>query len=99
MAVIAHVTLPPFGSPGPFVHLYQLSIDDTILYQTATTTYIYKVTHEQVIPPDFTEPVYLQDGSKLLLLTCTNWNASERKYDHRLLIEASLVRSEMNLSP
>lgn len=91
MVFIGHVTLPPPGGPGPFLELHTLNPADEIFYRTGGKTYTYLVQSKRSVAPDAVENLYVKDGQKLLLVTCTGWNAASRRYDLRLLVEAVLV--------
>lgn len=94
MVLIGHITLPPPGGYGPFLNLNSLKEGDEVLYRTEQDTYVYRVEGQEVVSPDQVEQLYRPDGSRLLLVTCTGYNALQRKYDQRLLVEAKLVRVE-----
>lgn len=94
MVFIGHVTLPPPGGPGPFLELHTLKPADEIFYRAGGKTYTYLVQGQRAVRPEAVENLYVKDGQKLLLVTCTGWNAASRRYDLRLLVEAVLVSVE-----
>jgi LPXTG-site transpeptidase (sortase) family protein len=94
MVLIGHVTLPYPGGPGPFLNLHTLKVGDEIHYRTEGAVYVYQVGERVVVGPNAVEAVYVADGDRLILITCTGWNAIDRRYDRRLLIEANLVKTE-----
>lgn len=93
MVLIGHVTLPYPGGAGPFLDLYTLGPGDEVYYHTADGTYVYEVRYQSLVSPQSVENLYIPDGNKLILVTCTGWNAIEEKYDLRLLVELELKQS------
>jgi LPXTG-site transpeptidase (sortase) family protein len=94
MAVIGHITLPPPGGAGPFFRLTEVEPGDTVEYHAGGIRYIYRVERWHIIRPEDVETIYQPDGNKLLLITCTGWNALTWTYDLRLVVEASMEKIE-----
>ena len=99
MVVIGHVTLPyPPGGIGPFYFLEKLKQGDEIVYRTPNRVYLYQVEGPHYVSPDAIANLYRPDGNKLILVTCTGWDAITGQYVQRLLVEANLVRTEESSS-
>lgn len=94
MVVIGHITLPYPGGAGPFLNLRNLKDGDLVEYHNGQEAYIYMVESHTVVSPDQVAALYRPDGNRLLLLTCTGYNAVEQRYDMRLLVEAVLIGVE-----
>ncbi|HZW03105.1 MAG TPA: class F sortase [Anaerolineaceae bacterium] len=92
MVFASHVTLPePYG-PGPFHQLRTLEAGDEIRFRTAEAEYIYWVDGRDIVPPDSVDRLFLADGEKIVLVTCSDWNYLAQQYDYRLVVEASLTQ-------
>ena len=96
MVLIGHITLPYPGGSGPFLYLNRLQPGDVIKYRDWQETYTYNVKSLSVIKPEEVENLYRPGGDRLLLVTCTGYNAIEWRYDLRLIVEAELVSVEKN---
>jgi len=94
MVLIGHVTLPGSGDPGPFYELPYLREGAEIHYREGDRLYIYRVEGKRHVDPENVAELYVPDGRKLLLVTCTNWNPIRRAYSERAVVEARLVRVE-----
>jgi LPXTG-site transpeptidase (sortase) family protein len=94
MVFIGHITLPYPGGAGPFLYLSELKAGAEIHYRTAETLYVYEVEERAILPPSAIEQVYVREKDKLVLITCTSYNAVTRSYDSRLFVQAALVRTE-----
>lgn len=94
MVLIGHVTLPYPGGAGAFLNLRALQIGDHVQCRSGDTSYIYEITTRSIVGPDDVTSLYKIDGNRLLLVTCTGYNALEFKYDLRLIVDAVLVSTE-----
>ena len=94
MAFVGHITLPYPGGSGPFLYLNTLKPGDVIGYRSGAETYIYEVKGKSVVKPNQVDSIYRPDGKTILLITCTGYNAIDRRYDLRLIVEAELVSVE-----
>lgn len=94
MAFIGHVTLPYPGGAGPLLFLADIQYGDEIIYRTVDTVYTYQVDARKIVEPNAVESLFVEDGRRLLLITCTGYNPLQRSYDLRFLVEAKLVRTE-----
>lgn len=90
MALVGHITTERLKR-GAFADLEQIKPGDEIVYAAAEAEYVYQVRRRSRVTPDEVEALYVPDGQTLLLLTCTDWDASGKRYANRLLVEARLV--------
>lgn len=82
------------GTPGPFLHLGDLSYGNQVILHANGQRYIFEVRTKRVVLPSDTS-VFKNDGyTWLTLLTCKEYVASLKKYDYRLAVRAVLVRVE-----
>jgi LPXTG-site transpeptidase (sortase) family protein len=91
MVFIGHVTLPAPGGAGPFLNLAELKLGDIVEYRSRDKTYVYQVKTREIVSPDHINRLYVADGNRLLLVTCTGYNPLAREYDLRLVVEAVLT--------
>jgi len=91
-ALAGHVTLRT-GGDGPFRHLDLLATGDEITVATDQNIYLYRVVETRVI--DETDLSILQNigGSRLTLITCTDWNGATGFYIRRLAVIAELAET------
>ncbi len=90
MVFAAHVNVRS-GRAGPFHDLNQLQIGDQIVYAQDGQEYIYQMTKAEVLNPDDVEQLYVEDGNKILLITCQNWDGVANTYSERLVVTAELI--------
>lgn len=97
MVFAGHVTLST-GQTGPFASLWASRLDETeIIYRSGGTDYVYVVKLKTNAGPNDAQRLYVKDGQKILLITCTAWNYLTFQYDSRLIVEAGL--SEQRPTP
>lgn len=94
MTFTGHVSLPWPEISGPFTDLIFLEHGEEIIYRWNGTDYIYKVERIFRVAPTAVDMLYEQDGKKLILVTCSGWDFSDREYAERLVTRAVLVREE-----
>ncbi|MCX7937888.1 MAG: class F sortase [Thermoflexales bacterium] len=86
----AHVTLE--GSVrGVFYGLSTLQRGDRVKLRTEDgRLWRYRVISRSLIRAHEVKRIYRPDGTRLLLLTCALWSDLQRRYTHRLLVEAAM---------
>jgi sortase A len=91
-ALAGHITLRT-GGDGPFRHLDLLAAGDEITLATDQNIYLYRVVESRVV--DETDLSILQSsgGSRLTLITCSDWNGTTGFYMRRLAVSAELVET------
>ena len=88
-AVLAgHVTYA--DGVGPFRDLDTLNPGDIILAKGEGVVYRYVVKSVEVVSPTDIAVTAPKPGANLTLITCTDWNATTRKYMQRLVVHAVL---------
>lgn len=98
MVFVAHLTRPgdtPTAPPrpGPFAHLDRLRLGDQVIYTLNDTDYIYEISQVGRVDPANVRALYQRTPGTLLLLTCTDWDATDAAYRSRLLITATLIQT------
>ena len=93
MTFIGHVTLPWPGI-GPFADLILLEHGEEVIYRLNGTDYIYQVERIFRADPRAVDLLYVPDGEKIVLVTCSGWDFVGREYDERLVTRAVFVRAE-----
>lgn len=93
MTLAGHVNLS-LGNPGPFVDLKRLKEFDQVIYRSGGLDYIYAVEGQETVKPDEVDALYVPNGERLLLVTCSDWSYFWRNYARRLIVTAALVRTE-----
>ncbi len=88
-----HVTLRN-GADGPFRYLETLRKGDEIRLYTQKGLYIYRVEGTLVVKDDDFSVVQPTDQAMLTLITCTGWNSDLGHYVERLVVRASLEKSQ-----
>lgn len=94
MTFTGHVTLPWPEIVGPFADLIFLEHGEEIIYRWNGIDYVYEVERIFRADPQAVHLLYEEDGDKLILVTCSGWDASGRAYAERLVTRAVLVRQE-----
>ena len=92
VALVGHVNLA-LGHPGPFEKLEQLEVHDRIIYRADGLDYVYAVQGQETVEPEAVEALYVPDGTRLLLVTCSTWSYFWRHYAQRLIVTADLVNT------
>lgn len=94
MTFTGHVTLPWPEISGPFADLVFLKHGEEIIYRWNGVDYVYQVERIFRANPESVHLLYEEDGEKLILVTCSGWDANGREYAERLVTRAVLVRQE-----
>jgi LPXTG-site transpeptidase (sortase) family protein len=92
-ALVAHVNIA-LGQPGPFVNLKDLGLQEPVIYRAGGIDYIYAIQSTERVEPEAVDALYVPDGRRLLLVTCSDWSYFWRQYARRLIVTAQLVRTE-----
>ena len=92
MVLAGHVTLK--RGAGPFLHLESLEPGDTAIVYAGEQAYTYRVVSKRYIGPTDVSVAYPTSDPILTLLTCTNWDAENRRYTERVAVIAELVEEE-----
>lgn len=93
MTFIGHVTVP-WPDTGPFADLILLEHGEEVIYRWNGLDYIYQVERIFRADPRAVDLLYVPDGEKIVLVTCSGWDFVDREYDERLVTRAVLVRTE-----
>ncbi|MCC6190842.1 MAG: class F sortase [Anaerolineales bacterium] len=91
MAFVGHFTLAG-AKPGPLAGIWDTRPGDEIIYRARGTDYVYAIEGRQTVGPNDVEHLYVNDGERLILVTCTNWDFLNWEYSDRLVVQAALVR-------
>ena len=94
MAFIGHVTRPWPEISGPFADLILLEHGEEVIYRANGTDYVYQVERIFRANPQAVDLLYVPNGEKIVLVTCSGWDFVDREYDERLVTRAVLVRTE-----
>lgn len=94
MTFTGHVTLPWPEISGPFADLVFLERGEEIIYRWNGMDYVYQVERIFRAEPAAVDLLYEDDGEKLILVTCSGWDFTDRLYAERLVTHAVLVRQE-----
>ncbi len=90
MVLAGHVTLEG-DVRGPFYGLGVLRRNDLVMVRTQDgRAWRYRVEGQRLLHNREVRSIYRRDGTQLLLLTCALWSEVERRYTHRLLVQAAL---------
>lgn len=92
-ALAGHVTLPN-GADGPFRYLETLRKGDEIRLYTEKGLYLYRVQESLVVRDDDLSVVQPTQDAMLTLITCTGWNSELGHYLERLVVRATLEKSQ-----
>ena len=76
------------------VHLKDLGLHEPVIYRAGGIDYIYSIESTEQVKPDAVDALYVPDGRRLLLVTCSDWSYFWRQYARRLIVTAQLVRTE-----
>jgi len=93
MVLAGHVTLK--RGAGPFLHLESLEPGDMAIVYAGEQAYTYRVVSKRYIGPTDVSVAYPTSDPILTLLTCTNWDAENRRYLERVVLVAKPVESEL----
>jgi len=92
MVLAGHVTLK--RGAGPFLRVESLEPGDMAIVYAGEQAYTYRVVSKRYIGPTDVSVAYPTSDPILTLLTCTNWDAENRRYLERLIVVAKPVESE-----
>jgi len=95
MAFIGHVTRPWPEIAGPFADLILLKHGEEVIYRANGTDYVYQVERIFRADPQAVDLLYVPNGEKIVLVTCSGWDFVDRAYAERLVTRAILVRTEL----
>ena len=84
-----HVTLR--RGAGPFLHVESLEPGDMAIVYAGEQAYTYRVVSKSYIGPTDVSVAYPASDPILTLLSCTNWDAENRRYLERVAVIAELV--------
>lgn len=90
MTLVGHVTLS-VSEKGPFHRLRQLVVGDEVVYRASGRDYVYQVVSKRSASPKDVDQLYVPDGNRLLLVTCSTWDFVSLEYARRLIVEAELI--------
>jgi LPXTG-site transpeptidase (sortase) family protein len=88
--ITGHVYLPS-GLPGPFVNLYNLSFNDTVIVAFGGRQYIYKVRSVLLVRPGDLSILRHETLSWLTLITCRSYSESSDSYRWRVAVRSVLM--------
>ena len=89
MVLAGHVTLRV--GAGPFLHVESLEPGDMAIVYAGEQAYTYRVVSKSNIGPTDVSVAYPTSDPILTLLSCTNWDAQNRRYLDRVAVIAELV--------
>jgi LPXTG-site transpeptidase (sortase) family protein len=79
------------GAPGPFAYLFKVTTNDLIILQDGKQSVYYKVSSIVRAAPDDIGYVAQDGHHRLTLITCTDWDQTQRTYLGRLIVIAEPV--------
>lgn len=86
------------GAPGPFAYLFDAALNDLVILQEGDTQTVYRVTAIERADPAAMHYVGQSGAPRLTLITCTDWDYSERTYLGRLIVVAEPVLNTQGLA-
>lgn len=92
MVLAGHVTLK--RGVGPFLNLESLEPGDIAIVYAGEQPYTYRVVSKRYIGPTDVSIAFPTSDPILTLITCTNWDAANRRYTQRVAVIAELVEEE-----
>ena len=98
MTFVGHVAEATTGN-GPFLYLTRLRYGDTIVYRLGDTDYTYVIESLNWVSPSAVQTLYQPEGDKIILVTCTSWNAVEQDYKQRFIVQARLTQTTQTPAP
>jgi len=93
MVLAGHVTLS--RGAGPFLLLERLQPGDAAIVYAGEQAYTYRVVSKTYVAPNDVSVVQPTSEPILTLLTCTRWDAQNRRYTERVAVIARLVEEEI----
>jgi uncharacterized repeat protein (TIGR01451 family) len=88
--ITGHVYLPS-GKPGPFINLYNLAYNDTIIVTLGGQQYIYKVRAVLLVAPNDLSILRHEELPWLTLVTCRSYDETSGAYRWRVVVRAVQV--------
>jgi len=92
MVLAGHVTLK--RGAGPFLNLESLEAGDIAIVYAGEQPYTYRVVSKKYLAPTDVSVAFPTSDPILTLLTCTDWDAANRRYTQRVAVIAELVEEE-----
>jgi LPXTG-site transpeptidase (sortase) family protein len=90
VVLVGHITTGP-GQYGPFAGIGQLTAEHQIIYRWAGQDYVYQMRSQRLADDEDVQALYVPDGGKLLLVTCTSFNYITMRYQRRLILTAEWI--------
>ncbi len=90
IVLAGHVTLSA-GVYGPFAGLAQLAPGDELFVYSGEQRFKYVVDGYQTVDRASIEVTYPTEIAQITLITCTNWNGDQERYEQRLVVKGHLV--------
>jgi sortase A len=90
LVLAGHVTLAA-GVYGPFAGLAQLSEGDLIVVYNGDQKFQYVVDGYQTVERTDVQVTHPTDTGQITLITCSNWNRDEGRYDQRIIVKGHLL--------
>lgn len=87
-----HVSAKTPDQP-PFRQLDQLKTGSLVWVETGTALYIYKVRDQKLVRPEDLSVLRSGDSTQLTLLTCANWDETQKQYLMRRVVIAEMVNT------
>ena len=89
MVLAGHVTLK--RGAGPFLHLESLEPGDLAIVYAGEQAYTYRVVSKKYLGLTDVSVAYPTSDPILTLITCTNWDAENRRYTQRVAVTSQFV--------
>lgn len=90
MVLAGHVTTSAVDY-GPFGELWKLQPRDTVTYRWGNTDFEYTIQKKLSALPWATGLLYVEDGQRLMLVTCGEWDYVNLTWTRRLIVVAELT--------
>ena len=97
-ALAGHVTLRA-GGDGPFRNLADLMTGDEVTIYTDQNVYSYRVREKQAVDGEDLSVIKPSKDPQITLITCTDWDPSQKIYLNRLIVYADLVEVKPFVNP
>ncbi|MBN1995484.1 MAG: sortase [Anaerolineae bacterium] len=91
IVLAGHVTLAA-GVYGPFAGLAQLISGDLIVVYEGDKKFQYVVEGYQLVERTAIEVTQPTDTGQITLITCSNWNRDENRYEQRIIVIGRLLQ-------
>ena len=90
LVLAAHVSLEG-GEYGPFAGLGKLNPGDTVVVFEGEQKFEYMIDSHQTVDRTAVDVTFPSETGQITLITCNSWNASEARYDERLVVKGHLI--------